>query len=196
MIIPLRYSVILLLLAVIVFMHPFLAVNKPIDAKVLVIEGWIPQASLKYAIEVFKNQPYELILTNGGKLKDTNKNQSTKTYAGLCKDNLIRMGIDENLIIAIPTKNVSSKRTLSYAQSTIDWLRNNRQSTHAVNILTLDAHARKTYVLFKKVSKKQIGIGVISAPATGYNPFYWYFSVKGIGFVIKNFIGYLYALTL
>jgi hypothetical protein len=191
-----HYSAVIVSLIMILGLHPFLALNKPVDAKVMVIEGWIPEASLQNAVKIFKAQNYEMILTNGGRIKRKNTSNGQPTYAEQCKYKLLRMGIDERVIIAVPTTKNHRSRTFSYAQSTVEWIRQNRATTKAINIFTLGTHARKSYVLYKKATGKEINVGVISAPPVDYNPLYWYLSNIGIGFVFKNLMGYLQAMIL
>lgn len=191
-----RYSAVIVCLIMILGLHPFLALNKPIDAKVMVIEGWIPETSLQLAVKIFKSQNYEMILTNGGRIGRKNASNRLSTYAERCKYKLVCMGIDEKLIIAIPTATIHRSRTYSYAQSTVAWIRQNRATTKAINIFTLGTHARKSYVLYRKATRKKMDVGIISAPPVDYNPLYWYLSNIGIGFVFKNLMGYLQAMTL
>jgi hypothetical protein len=177
----------------VLFLHPFLSLNKPVNAKVLVVEGWIPEASLKYAANLFKSEHYELILTNGGKARKKWVGTVENSYADLAKKKLMGMGINENQIIAVRTANTDRSRTYSYAQSTVAWLLKNREPPEPINVLTLGPHARKSYLLFKKAANKQFEVGIISTPPVDYNPYYWYFSIYGIVFVFRNLFGYFFA---
>jgi hypothetical protein len=109
---------------------------------------------------------------------------------------LIELGIDQEKIVAVKTNVIGRSRTYSYAQSSIQWLMTNRAGLNAVNVISLDAHARKSYVLYKKAADKQIEVGVMACPPVEYESRTWFFSVYGLGFVLKNLIGYLYALTI
>lgn len=192
----LRYGILLLCLVMIAGLHPFLALTRPVDADVLVVEGWIPDACLTDALEIFNAHHYALILTNGGKLEHPHQHNGATTYADLAKTKLVHMGVDEKLIIAVPTEQVQQSRTFSFAQSTVEWLRHNRPATRAFNVLTHGTHARKSFVLYQKASENQLQVGIISAPPVTYNPLYWYLSGEGIGFVFKNLAGYVHAFLL
>ena len=184
------------LLAMLFGLHPFLALNRPVEAKVMVIEGWIPEESLKFAASLFKADHYDLIITNGGDVRLNNPENFYNTYAEMAQNKLMQMGINGNQIIAVRTLKINRSKSYSYARSTVAWLLKNMRATKAVNILTLGAHARKSYVLYKKAAGKALEIGIISAPPVKYDPTFWYFSTYGIGFVLKNFFGYLGALAI
>jgi hypothetical protein len=47
-------------------LYPFLAVNRPIIADALVVEGWVTDADLQAAIREFKAHPYQKLITTGG----------------------------------------------------------------------------------------------------------------------------------
>lgn len=185
-------------LATLLGLRSFLAINHPVKTNVLVVEGWLPEAALAFAARLYRTQQYALLLTNGGKASEpAPKSTGVSTFAELAKNQLVGMGIDGSQIIEIPTRRVEKSRTFSYARSTVDWLIANRKSIKAFNILSLDAHARKSFVLYKKAAGGHgIEVGIISAPPVEYHPHLWFISVYGVGFVIKNLAGYLYALTI
>ena len=193
-----RYILPLVCLVIFMGLHPFLALSRPVETRTMILEGWIPEASIKFAAELFLNNNYELILTTGGDTPDKKKGASLidDTYAESAKRTLIDLGIDQEKIVAVKTDVIGRSRTYSYAQSSIQWLMTNRAALNSINVISLDAHARKSYVLYKKAADKQIEIGVIACPPVEYGSRAWFFSVYGIGFVLKNFIGYLYALTI
>jgi hypothetical protein len=176
--------------------HPFLSLNHPVKADVLIVEGWIPEDSIKFAVQEFHKNHYDFILTNGGQIDPKSTVNTGDEYAELTKEHLMEWGIDGNHIHAVKTPKINQSRTYSFALDTIEWLTKHRKSIKAVNVLTLGPHARKSYVLYKKAADKKINVGVISTPPVDYDPSYWYFSVKGIHFVFKDLVGYLYALIL
>ncbi len=178
-------------------LNPFLAMNQPVNARVMVVEGWLPDESLRYAGDLFRQNKYDLVLTNGAEIQSGNSAVDGKwKHAERAREFLIRMGIDEKKVIAVRTININGSKTFSAAKSTINWLLQNRKETKSINIISLGAHARKSYVLFHKAANHQINVGIISAPPVEYHPLYWFLSLKGIWFVLKNTAGYIYAVAL
>jgi hypothetical protein len=191
-----RYFVLLFGLVFILGIHPFLSLNHPVKADVLIVEGWIPEDSIKFAVQEFHKNHYDLILTNGGQIKPKSSLKAEDEYAELAKKRLMELGIDGNHIHAVKTAKINQSRTYSFALDTIGWLTKHKKSIKSVNILTLGPHARKSWVLYKKAANKKIDVGIISTPPVNYNPSYWYLSIIGIHFVLRDLAGYLYALIL
>src|SRR5437868_2344057 len=46
--------------------HPFLAETERVDARILVVEGWVYESGIRTAIEEFKTGHYERVFTTGG----------------------------------------------------------------------------------------------------------------------------------
>jgi hypothetical protein len=163
---------------------------------VLVVEGWIPKAALAHAAELSQQKHYKLILTNGGKINNRNRSKLERTYAEAARNELIRMDVDEKLIHIVNTPVINKSRTYSYALATIKWLETYCEPVKAINVITLDAHARKSYLLYRKAARNQINVGIIASPPLTYSARYWYFSKQGIGHVLRDLAGYLYACLL
>src|SRR2546425_7732819 len=52
--------------AVVLNVHPFLAVTHRANAKILVVEGWIDEYAIRAGADEFKTGDYEHIITTGG----------------------------------------------------------------------------------------------------------------------------------
>jgi hypothetical protein len=52
--------------------HDFLAINKPINGDILVVEGWIPISALNEAKRKFEEGNYAFLMTVGGPLSNKN----------------------------------------------------------------------------------------------------------------------------
>jgi len=59
----------------------FLAPNAPIEAQVLVIEGWVPDYGMKIASDYIRNGNYQLVIVTGGPLEHGSFLSDYKTYA-------------------------------------------------------------------------------------------------------------------
>ncbi len=188
----------LVLLGVLLFfgLHPFLALSRPVKANLMVIEGWIPDRALNYAIKLFKDKQYRWIVTNGGKIIPPRTATPDATYAEQAKKMLILNGISPQKVFAVKTRRINGSKTYSAARATVAWVTKYKAGINAINVLSLDAHARKSYVLYKKAAGDKLNVGVISIPPVAYQSDCWFFSLYGIRFVLKNLVGYLYALFL
>ena len=194
-----KLSIFVLLFGLVIIrgIYPFLAINHPVQAHVLIIEGWVPMNSIKFAVEEFYKNHYDFILTNGGQINPESSVKSMNEYAAeLAKKRLMELGIDGSKIHTVKTTEIYRSRTYSYALDTLEWLMKHKKSIKKVNILTLGSHARKSYVLYQKAANKKVDVGIISTPPVCYNPSYWYISKKGIYSILRNLVGYLYAVIL
>ncbi len=65
---PWKWSAFLLTSGVLLFLagiYPFLRENEPIEAEILVVEGWLPEYALEEALKEFRSHPYRLLVTTG-----------------------------------------------------------------------------------------------------------------------------------
>jgi hypothetical protein len=188
--------IILLFAMLIIKIHPFLSQNMPIDTDILVVEGWIPKSSLAQAMDEFKNGSYRYLITTGGPINKRTSTTSCNNYAKNAAKILIAYGLDKNLLIVVPASYVKMNRTYSYALALKNWIKTSRYNIKDINVYTCSVHARKSYIIYKKVLKPDVNVGVLSANPTDYNPQLWFFSIEGIKWIIRDSVGYLYALLL
>jgi hypothetical protein len=62
-------------------LHPFLAMNVPVDAQILVVEGWLPNYALKAAAAEFNKGNYSVLVTTGGPIEGQCTGTRCVTYA-------------------------------------------------------------------------------------------------------------------
>jgi hypothetical protein len=108
----------------------------------------------------FLNSKYDY-LTLDGKDKILFRFSS---YAELAKNTLLSFGIDSSLVVAIPGENAKINRTLTSAKSFRKWLDRSDIKINGINIVSLSAHARRTWMVYRKVLGKTYKIGIISVP--------------------------------
>lgn len=61
--------VVTLVLFIFTQIHPFLAVNAPISAELLIVEGWISDQALSSAITEFNQGGHQKLITTGGAMQ-------------------------------------------------------------------------------------------------------------------------------
>ncbi|NEQ28448.1 MAG: YdcF family protein, partial [Microcoleus sp. SIO2G3] len=64
----------------------------------------------------------------------------------------------------------------------------------SVNLFTNDAHARRSWLIYKQVLAPKIKVGVIAAEPAEYDPKKWWVSSEGVRTIISEAIAYVYAL--
>lgn len=175
-------------------LYPFLAVTHRVDTDVLVVEGWIHQYAIHAAAEEFRNNPYRRIFTTGGPVVGTGRYiNDFYTSASVGADLLKRAGIPEQSLRIVPSRVMDRDRTYSSAIAFRDWLREHEPSVNGINVLTEDAHARRTRLLFSEALGDHIKVGIISVANPDYDAPHWWRYSEGVRDVIGETIAYIYA---
>jgi hypothetical protein len=174
--------------------HPFLAVTHRVNTNILVVEGWIHRYSIRRGVEEFKNGSYERIFTTGG--PENGNGGYTNDYntsASVSAESLKKFGVPDDLVRMVPSRVIARERTYSSAVALRDWFREHNTPVHSINVLTEDAHARRTRLLYQKAFGKNVAVGVIAISNPDYDPTQWWRYSDGVREVIGESIAYIYA---
>ncbi|MEG4517039.1 MULTISPECIES: YdcF family protein [unclassified Microcoleus] len=186
-------GLIVLMLLIITNIHPFLAVNAPIKADILVVEGWLPDYAIESAIAEFKKGKYSQLITTGLPLSKGYYLAEYKNYAALTAATFIALGFDKNQVIAVPAASVVKHRTAASAIALRDWFSTSDLKVNSINLYSFGPHARRSWIVFKEVLNPEIQVGIIAAEPQDYNSQEWWKSSEGFRTVIGEIIAYIYA---
>jgi hypothetical protein len=167
----------------------FLSVNKPVKAKVLVVEGWLFDYMLKDAADEFFTGNYTYCVISGQRDRGVRYDSSSAEAV------LINAGIDSSKIKRAASYKNSFHRTYQQANSVKNWLKKNDPSVKSINVFTGGPHGRKTWTVYKRVLGKDFEVGIISCRIQHYNADRWWTSKRGLLVTTKFAIGYIYALV-
>jgi uncharacterized SAM-binding protein YcdF (DUF218 family) len=174
--------------------YPFLAVTRRVNTHVLVVEGSMPRYCIRRGAEEFKNGSYERIFTTGGPVNgDGGYTNDYNTSASVGAEMLKKFGVPDDLVQMVPSHVIARERTYSSAVALRDWFREHNSPVHSINVLTEDAHARRTRLLYQKAFGKNVAVGVIAVSNPDYNPRDWWRYSDGVREVIGETIAYIYA---
>ncbi|MEL7037970.1 MAG: YdcF family protein [Cyanobacteria bacterium J06592_8] len=176
-------------------LHPFLAINNPIQADALVIEGWLPDYAFQLALVEFKKGNYQKIITTGVPLTKGYYLSEYKDFANLSAATLLQMGLDETQVVAVPTSEVIRNRTISTAITLRNWIENSNSNIKSINLCSLGPHARRSWISFHKYLSPEIKVGIISIPSQAYNPDRWWLSSEGFRICISELLAYIYTVV-
>ena len=174
--------------------HSYLAISSPVMAKVLIVEGWIPDVSLEKAALLMKNGQYEVILTSGGPLVRGGHLSGYSSYAELSAATLKKMGINDNMVFSVPSGYTERDRTLASALAVKSWISEQGMLLHTVDVFTLGVHARRTQLLFQNTLGSTVNVGVISSPHQDYDPAIWWETSAGIKAVLGETVALIYTI--
>ena len=175
-------------------LEPFLAYSRPVEAEILVVEGWIGDEGIMGAINEFERYPYQLMITAGSPFGRGEYLSEYKDFAHLSKATMVTLGLDPQQIQPIPTPQVIRDRTLTSASAVKKWLNNTTKfNPQGINVYTADVHSRRTWLLYKQILEPEIAVGIIAHPPLDYNPDAWWASSEGFRKVFSEAIAYIYA---
>lgn len=186
-------SLVILLTLGISNLPPFLAVTQPINAEVLVVEGWVPDDALKQAVIEFNRGSYRQVITTGIPLERGFYLAEYQSYANLAAASLKKLGLEPEKVVSVPCPEVDKDRTYASAVALRQWLSEVNLPLKSINLFTLDVHARRSWLLFQKALASEIQVGVIAASPVDYDPKHWWRYSTGVRKVMSEFIGYVYA---
>lgn len=174
--------------------YPFLAITTRVDARVLVVEGWVHQYAMETGAEEFKSGSYERVFTTGGPVLGLGGYVNDfQTAASVGADLLKKAGIPEESIQMVPSHVIGRDRTYSSAVALRKWFREHNMDVPGINVVTEDVHARRTRLLFEKAFGKRIAVGMIAVPNPDYDAKHWWRYSEGVKDILSEGIAYIYA---
>jgi len=171
----------------------FLSPVRPVKSDVLVLEGWVPDYAFPEMIHEFRTGRYRIILVTGGPLVKGFFLSQYQSEARLSAASLIAQGVGKDSVVAVPSPFVIKDRTYESALALRKWIDSVHAPITSFNILTLGAHARRTWMLFNRAFGKRASIGIISIVDLSYDSRHWWTSSEGVRDVIDESVAYLYA---
>jgi len=184
----------LVLLLFLFAIHPFLAPTKPVVADILISDNCLVDYGLKELSDEFRSKNYSLILCAGGNLQEGDPlTEYYKNSAELSAAILMKFGINEKAIVAIPPKPVKKDRTFASALAVKNWLAQNNIQPKGINVFSLGPHSRRSWMLFREAIGEEIPVGIIACENREYDPGRWWKTSSGVRTVLDETIAYIYA---
>lgn len=176
------------------YIHAFLAVNAPVPANMLVIEGWMPEYAIRNCAPIISSGSYRYVVALGGPVPGVaSPAADDDTHAYVAAAILRKAGVDRNLIAVVPTHTVDRDRTYNTAMTLERWLAQQHITPQGINVLTLGPHARRSRLLFRLALGPSIPIGVIPIKNSEYDDVHWWRYSEGVKEVVAETAGYVYA---
>jgi hypothetical protein len=175
--------------------YPFLAINRPLPASILVVEGWASNLSLVAALTEFRQHPYTYLVTTGGPIELGGYLANYKTFADLAAATLIKLGMNQKQLIVLPAPHTVRDRTYTSALVLGEWLKQAHLSDQKINVFTTGPHARRSWLLFRKaLAPEAVGI-LANANDLDYDPRHWWGFSSGFRSILSELLAYFYALV-
>ncbi|MEM8810176.1 MAG: hypothetical protein AAGF01_29500 [Cyanobacteria bacterium P01_G01_bin.38] len=171
----------------------FLSTTVPQATDTLVIEGWIPDHAVETAARALVHGEYRWAIIVGQPIWKGAHLSKYESLAQLTADTLKKLGVEPSQLAVVPCPQVNHYRTYTAALEVKQWLQQHRPELTAVNVLTLSAHARRSWLVYRRTLAPTVKVGVIAAASPNYDPNHWWRSSAGFRHVISEFIAYSYA---
>ena len=182
----------LALVSFILFIHPFLAPIKPVEGRILVVQGLFSDYEIEKVKERFEKGNYELLVVVGNELETDHPLAQYKNMANWAISKYKVLGVPEGEIIPISFKPPKINRT--YYQALIVQKKFNEigLTEIPIDVVSSSVHARRTWILFEKVFSS-VNVGIIAIYPNTYDASRWWLSSMGVRNVISESIAYIYA---
>ena len=171
--------------------HSFLSVTDPVDADLLVIEGWAPDYALEAARSEFLKHHYAKLYVTGGPLERGALLSEYRTYAELGTAGLRKMGVE--VVQAVPSLKTRKDRTYLSALTLKEFFQKDGKVVKKINLISLGAHSRRSRMLFEQAFGSDTKVGIIAIEDQDYDATQWWKSSQGFRSVTDELIAYVYA---
>lgn len=173
--------------------YSFLAPNQKVEAKIIVIEGWLNDYALEESLEIFRKGNYEHMIITGGPLNTGYVIMNYKSTADVSFQTFLEYGASADSMTAVNRELVWRDRTYHTALELKKFLSEYYPENSSFNLVSLGAHSRRSWILFQK-ALPNYNIGIISINDRLYDHHYWWKNSKGFRSVVTEGIGYFYVL--
>ena len=172
--------------------HQFLAVNKPLNTNIWIVEGYVPDFVLDSVAGVWQTNPSLMMVCVGLPAQKSEFCTGYSNFADYNTAYLRAKGVDSLQVISVPVQPVDKERTYTTALATKEKLTTLGHSSGKVNVVCLGTHARRSLLLYRKAYTSEWKVGVISYPDDEY-PKQWWRTSEGARAVIYEMFAYLYC---
>lgn len=176
-------------------LHPFLAVEAPVQASVLVVEGWLPPQELDQALERIRAGRYRQIITVGGPLPDDGLERPVRTYAEHARGYLVRRGLAPAMVFAVTSPDTRKDRTYLNALMLRAHFARSRDGSTAIDVMSSGVHSRRSWRLYQMALGDSRAVGILAAQPSQYAADQWWASSSGAKTVLGEAISWLWTLV-
>lgn len=173
--------------------YDFLSPTKREKTPVLVLEGYVSDYVLREAVNEFRNNAYDLLITTGTPLERGLMLAEYTNTADLAASTLRKMGLDSASIIIVRTDAMQNDRTFNAALDLKEYLGIYHPEIKAVNLMTQGVHGRRSRLMYQDALGDSVSVGIISAPTLFYGPDDWWKTSKGFREVMNEALAYTFT---
>ena len=174
-------------------LYSFLTVNKPVKSKTMVIEGWIPDYSVKKAIQLFRDDHYENMIVTGIPILQWQSVSDYQNVAEATAAVIRKLGFRDTIYLAPIPSSILRDRTYSTAVVTKALFEQHPQWDKSFNIYSVGVHSRRSRLMFEKAFGNDYKIGIYADHDKSFDSAHWWKYSKGFRNVGNEFMAYLFV---
>jgi hypothetical protein len=171
----------------------FLAPNRPVGARLMVVEGWMPPDELDQAVAAFHSGGYERIVTTGGPIPQGFERLGCASFAELARDFLLKRGLQDGSVIAIPAPASAQDRSFLNAVMLREWAKQEGLALDALDLFSSGVHSRRSWVLYQMALGPTVRVGILAARPGAYDLDAWWRTSVGAKTVLSETIGWIWT---
>lgn len=172
--------------------YGFLAYEKPASARVLVVEGWIPDSGLQGAIAHYKSNDYSHMVLTGPSISQWTYSSPYSNMADASARSMKEMHFADSIYTVHIPSTIFRDRTYATAVALdLEWKSFDFQ-TEDFDLYTMGAHSRRSALMFERVFGRRLK-GVIVSTDPTYEASKWHQSSRGFRIVSSELISWVYA---
>ncbi len=173
--------------------YKFLTVNAPVESKNMIIEGWIPDYSIKKAIGLYKKDHYQNLIVTGIPVQQWQSVTNFSNVAQVTAAEIKKMGFEDTIYMAGIPSNILRDRTYSMAVMSKMIFDRHPEWDKSFNIYSLGVHSRRSRLMFERAFGDEYNIGIYADHDKSFDPVHWWKNSKGFRNVSNELLAYLYV---
>ena len=171
----------------------YLSVNEPVDAKTLIVEGWVDDHALKDAIDYYHDHHFKHLIVTGQPVTQWKNYVRFKNTADAAIAVLRDNGFNDSIFKAVIPRTVFIDRTYNTAVASRIIFEKHPDWEHSFNLFSVGVHARRTRLMFKRAFPDDFKIGILSDVDPTFDPKHWWKTSKGFRNVSNEFVAFSYV---
>lgn len=172
----------------------YLSLNKPVNAKTLVVEGWVETYVVMDALKYYHENGYKRLIVTGIPITIYEYIAPYRNTAEATIFSMKHFGFTDTIYRAVIPSNTFTDRTYSTGLMVGQLFDDHPEWEKSVDIYSVGVHARRSRYLFKMALGKLFQVGIISHPDRTFLADHWWKSSKGFRNVTNEMIATPYAL--
>ena len=171
----------------------WLSLSHPVEAKTLVVEGWIEDYALKNAVDFYEKNGYKHLIVTGLPITQWQDYVAFKNTAEGAGAVIRGDGFKDSIYQAVIPRTVTINRTYNTAVATRILFEKHPGWRKTFNIYSVGVHSRRTHLLFERAFGDAYIIGIIADTDKTFDPEHWWKSSKGFRNVSNEFVAFNYV---